>query len=332
MESVLLSVPASYLRAKAENGDKSAIDMIKLKLDIDKPISAILTLNTISHTVGAAGVGAQATKVFGEAYFGVVSAVLTILILVFSEIIPKVLGTNYYKQLVGISAKIIKGMVFITYPLVIISGYLTKLLSRKGIEQTTSREEISALANIGTQEGIFKENENNIIQNLIKLENVKVTEIMTPRTVVVAANEEMTLGEFQKNKDFLHFSRIPLYKETREDVTGYVLRAFVFEKLAEDQFDLVLKDIKRDIVYIAESSTLLKAWQILLDKKEHIAAVIDEYGGMSGVVTMEDIIENLLGLEITDERDTVTDMQQYALERWKEKQKKYEYLRNLEDK
>lgn len=300
--------------------------MIKLKEDIDKPISAILTINTISHTVGAAGVGAQATAIFGEAYFGLVSAILTILILVLSEIIPKIIGNTYNKQLVGISSKIIKGMVFITYPLVVASAYLTKLLSRKEKETTTSREEISALANIGAQEGIFGEKENKIIQNIIKLDHVRVTEIMTPRTVVVSADEEMTLQDFMKNKDFLHFSRIPVYEKTREEITGYVLRALAFEKLAEDQFNLQLKAIKREIVYLTESSTLLHAWQMLLDKREHIAVVIDEYGGMRGIVTMEDIIETLLGFEILDERDTVSDMQQLALDRWKERQKKYDYL------
>lgn len=326
MESVLLSVPIPYLTAKAEAGNKSAVRMLRMKEDIDKPISAILTLNTISHTIGAAGVGAQATIVFGEAYFGIVSAILTLLILIISEIIPKVLATTHNKKLVGFSAVTIQIMIIITYPLVIISGYITRLLSGKGKENTTSREEIAVLANIGTQEGIFKENENKIIQNIIKLDQLKVTQIMTPRTVVVAADEEMILRDFLRDKDFLHFSRIPVYEKSREEITGYVLRSLVFEKLAEDQFGLHLKDIKREIVYLTESSTLLHAWQMLLDKKEHIAAVIDEYGGMTGIVTMEDIIETLLGLEITDEKDIVTDMQQYALDRWKERQKKYDYL------
>lgn len=332
MEAVLLSTPLSYLKSKSESGDGSANAMIRLKEDIDKPLSAILSLNTVAHTVGAAGVGAQATIVFGEAYFGLVSAVLTILILILTEIIPKTLGANYSKELVSISSKVIRGMIFITYPLVVVSAVLTRALSRDTKELTISREEISALASIGTQEGIFADKENKIIQNLIKLKSVEISEIMTPRIVVVVANEEMTLQEFLKNKDFLHFSRIPIYDNMRDNITGYVFRELVFEKLAEDQFDLKLKDIKRDILTFSENTTLFDAWDVMLTKKEHISIVIDEYGGMDGIASLEDIIESLLGFEIVDEKDRVDDMQQYALERWKTKQKKYELLRDGEGK
>lgn len=328
MEAVLLSTPLSYLKSRAENGDGSASAMIRLKEDIDKPLSAILSLNTVAHTVGAAGVGAQATIVFGEAYFGVVSAILTILILILTEIIPKTLGANYSKELVGISAKIIRGMIFLTYPLVVISAVLTRALARDTKELTISREEISALASIGMQEGIFADKENKIIQNLIKLKSVRISEIMTPRIVVVVANEEMTLQEFLKNKDFLHFSRIPIYESVRDNITGYVFRELVFEKLAEDQFDLKLKDIKREILSFPETITLFDAWDVMLSRKEHISIILDEYGGMDGIATLEDIIESLLGFEIVDEKDRVEDMQQYALERWKTKQKKYELLRD----
>lgn len=326
MESVLLSLPGSYLMAKSEQGDEDAISFQELKDDIDKPLSAILSLNTVAHTVGAAGVGAQATIVFGQAYFGLVSAILTILILVLTEIIPKTLGANYSKELMPASARIIKGMIFITYPLVLISAFLTRKLSRKNIELTTSREEISALANIGTEEGIFADKENKIIQNLIKLKGIPVADIMTPRVVVVVANEDMTLQEFLINKDFLHFSRIPIYSETRDNITGYIFREVVFEKLAEDQFDLKLRDIMREIVTLDENTTLFSAWEVLLTRKEHISVVSDKYGGMEGIVTLEDIIETLLGFEILDEKDQVEDMQHYAMERWKTKQKKYQLL------
>jgi CBS domain containing-hemolysin-like protein len=326
MEAVLLSTPLSFLKAKAESGVANAKSFIALKLNIDKPLSAILSLNTIAHTVGAAGVGAQAVKVFGEAYFGVISAILTVLILVLTEIIPKTLGANYSRELMSITLYIIRGMIFITYPIVIASAMITNLLSRKGVEQTTSREEISALANIGTEEGVFGEKENKIIQNLIKLKSIKVSEIMTPRVVVVVANEEMTLEEFLKNKDFLHFSRIPIYNNTRDHVTGYIFRELVFEKLAEDQFNLKLKDIKREIVTMAASTTLFNAWEHLLINREYIALIVDEYGGMDGIATIEDIIETLLGFEIVDEKDTIDDMQQYAMERWKSKQEKYKFL------
>ncbi len=326
VEASLLSTPLSYLKAKHDQGNKAATTFIRFKDDIDKPLSAILSLNTVAHTVGAAGVGAQATIVFGDAYFGIVSAVLTILILVFTEIIPKTLGANYSKELMGITAKTVKIMMFITYPLVVISGILTRALSRKEKELTTSREEISVLASIGTQEGIFADKENKIIQNLIRLKSIKISEIMTPRIVVVIANEDMTLQEFLKNKDFLHFSRIPIYEGNRDNVTGYVFRELVFEKLAEDQFDLKLKDIRRDIVTFPQKTTLFNAWEELLNRKEQISLISDEYGGMAGIATLEDIIETLLGFEIVDEKDQVEDMQQYAMDRWKAKQKKYKML------
>lgn len=218
-------------------------------------------------------------------------------------------------------------MIFITYPLVFMSSFITKILSRNKEELTTSREEISALASIGTQEGIFADKENKIIQNLIRLKSIRIKEIMTPRIVVVTANEEMTLQEFLKNKDFLHFSRIPVFQDNRDNITGYVFRELVFEKLAEDQFELQLKDIKREIVSFPKNVTLFEAWEELLMNKEHISLIVDEYGGMDGIATLEDIIETLLGFEIMDEKDQVDDMQQYALKRWQEKQRKYQILK-----
>lgn len=327
MEAVLLSTPVSYLRSAMDTGQPKAAKMLKLKENIDKPLSAILSLNTVAHTIGAAGVGAQAIVVFGEAYFGVVSAVLTLLILVITEIIPKTLGANYNKALVGPSATIIQLMIVITYPLVWLSSKITNMLANNTEEFTTSREEISALASIGTQEGIFADKENKIIQNLIKLKSLKIKEVMTPRIVVVTANEEMTLKDFLRNKEFLHFSRIPIFEENKDNITGYVFRELVFEKLAEDQFDLKLKDIKREILHFHENITLFDAWDVMLTKKEHISLVIDEYGGMDGIATLEDIIEALLGFEIVDEKDKVEDMQQYAAKRWQEKQKKYQLLK-----
>lgn len=326
MEAVLLSTPQSFLIVKHENGNLWAKTFIDLKSNIDKPLSAILSLNTVAHTVGAAGVGAQAVKVFGEASFGIVSAILTILILVITEIIPKTIGARYWRNLTKITSFIIKGMIIITYPLVVISSVITKMISKNQQEQTTSREEIAALTSIGTDEGVFTEKEHKIIQNLLRLKNVKVTEIMTPRVVVAIADEKLSLEEFLKNKGYLKFSRIPIYSEDDENITGYVFRQTVFEKLAENQHDLKLKDIKRDIVIVPNSIVLYTLWEKLLEKKEHIALIVDEYGGFDGIVTMEDIIETLLGLEIIDEKDTITDMQKYARDRWKERQAKYNLL------
>ncbi|MCU4158163.1 HlyC/CorC family transporter [Carboxylicivirga sp. A043] len=332
MEAVLLSTKQSFLMVKMSEGKTWAKRFIKLKINVDQPLSAILSLNTVAHTIGAAGVGAQAIKVFGEASFGIVSAVLTILILVITEIIPKTIGAKYWRHLAHFSAMTIKGMVFITYPLVIMSSFITRAISSKKAMQTTSREEIAALTNIGADEGVFSNSEHRIIQNMLKLKRVTAKHIMTPRVVVAVADENLLLNEFLKNKDYLRFSRIPVYSGNDENITGYVLRQTVFEKLAEDQHQLKLKDIKRQITIVPFTIVLFELWEKLLEKKEHIALVVDEYGGMDGIVTMEDIIETLLGMEIVDETDEITDMQEYARQRWKMRQEKYKQLGNIDKK
>lgn len=329
MESVLLSTPQSFLLVKKEKGDEWADSFIDIKNNIDKPLSAILSLNTVAHTIGAAGVGAQAVEIWGQAAFGIVSAILTILILVITEIIPKTIGARYWRSLAKFSYFTIKIMIFITYPLVLMAVVLTKMLSKQDNSPTTSREEIAALAGIGAEEGIFLKKEHRIIQNILKLRNVKVTEIMTPRVVVAVADESLSLSDFLKSKNYLNFSRIPVYSETTDNIKGYVLRQSVFEQLAEDKHDLNLKDIKREIIMVSDSMTLFSLWEKLLEKKEHIALIVDEYGGFDGIVTMEDIIETLLGLEIVDEKDKVVDMQEFAKDRWKTRQAKYNLLYKL---
>ncbi len=319
MESVLLSASPSFLIVKKEKGHIWAKSFIRMKENIDKPLSAILSLNTVAHTVGAAGVGAQAIKVFGEASFGIVSAILTVLILIITEIIPKTIGATYWRQLAKVSSYIIKTIVIIAWPLVLMSEKITKLFSGKNMEQTVSREEIAAMANIGADEGAFTEKEHNILQNILKLKDIKVTKIMTPRVVVAVADENLPLNEFLEKKDYLNFSRIPVYSENDENITGYVFRQTVFEKLAEDEHSLKLKDVKRNILVYPNTIVMFSLWEKLLKNKEHIAMIVDEYGGFDGIVTMEDVIETLLGLEILDEKDTIADLQQYARERWEER-------------
>lgn len=320
MESVLLSTPQSFLIVKREKGHQWANSFINLKDNIDKPLSAILTLNTVAHTVGAAGVGAQAIKVFGEASFGIVSAILTLLILFITEIIPKTLGARYWRRLARTSSFLIRTTIIITYPLVIVSSAVTKAFSKSKQAFTTSREEIAALTNIGADEGVFSENEGKILQNILKLKNVKVKDILTPRVVVAAADENLNLKDFLDSKDYFKFSRIPVYSKTNDNFTGYVIRQTVLEKLAEDNHDLKLKDVRRELLVAPNSLTLFSMWEKLLDNKEHIALIMDEHGGIDGIITMEDIIETLLGLEIVDEKDTITDMREYARTRWKMKQ------------
>jgi magnesium and cobalt exporter, CNNM family len=329
MEAVLLSTPIGFLKVKEESGNKNAKNFIALKKNIDKPLSAILSLNTIAHTVGAAGVGAQAIAVYGEASFGIASAILTILILVITEIIPKTVGALYWRELAMLSGNIIRVIIIVTYPLVVVSALITNLISRKKKASTTSREEFSALANIGLEEGVFKEEETKIIQNLIKLKRIKVSEIMTPRVVLTIADEELSIKEFSQNKEFLHFSRVPVYTKEKENITGYVYRHSIFEKLSEKENELKLKDIKREIAVVNDTNEVFAVWEMLLHKKEHIALVVDEYGGVDGVISMEDVFETLLGIEIVDETDRIVDMQEYARERWKQKQIKYHILESI---
>lgn len=324
MESALLSTPNTFLLARQDEDAGWIKVFIAHKTDIDRPLSAILSLNTVAHTIGAAGVGAQATLVFGEAYFGVISVVLTLLILIVSEIIPKTIGARYWRTLARTTAYTIQGMIWVTYPLVWVSGLITKAFSDQGTGASTSREEIAALTKIGAAEGVFNKNENLIIQNVLMLRNVKVSEVMTPRIVVALADETMNVRTFLADKRFLNFSRIPLFSNHMENISGYVLRQDAFERLAnEDGDDLILSDLKREIVVVPDIKPLFSVWQQLLERKEHIASIVDEYGGFSGIVTMEDIIETILGLEIIDEKDSEADMQEYARKRWKMKQTKY---------
>lgn len=244
LEAVLLSTPMSFIAMKEKEGAKNAPLLMRQKQDIDKPISAILSLNTIAHTIGAAGVGAEAVKVFGEAYFGIISAVLTILILVLSEIIPKTVGACYWRQLAMSSAPVIRAMIIVCYPLVLLSELITKLVSSKKQPLSVSREEVSAMVSVGRQEGVFQPREDKVIQNLFRLDHVTVREIMTPRTVAATAPERTTLREFYANHLFRIFSRIPVYGDSPDYITGYVLKQTVLEKLAEDRFDNRLADIR----------------------------------------------------------------------------------------
>lgn len=325
-ESVLLSTPVSFLNVKLDEGKASALIMIKMKENIEGPLSAILSLNTIAHTVGAAGIGVQTAILFENLSFGIISAALTLLILIFSEIIPKTIGAMYWRNLALISGKVIKVMIVITWPFVIMAGFITRIFSRSKEEASVNRDELSAMAKIGHEEGVFSEKESMIITNLIQLKTVRVTDIMTPRVVVTIADENMTISEFLRQKEYLHYSRIPVYDESRDNITGFVLRQEVFEYIDDNPGVKMLKDVKRNMVIVPETKTVLDLWNTMLNSKTHIALVVDEYGGMDGIVTMEDIFETLLGLEIVDERDKVVDMQVLARERWKAKKLKYSII------
>ncbi len=320
LEATILSTPITFINTLEQQGAKGAARLKKLKTDIDRPISAILIVNTIANTVGASLVGAEAAKLFQSTGVGVISGLFTFLILVFSEIIPKTIGSNYWRNLAVPASAVIQGMIYITYPIVWLVEKFTRFLTDDSAP-SVSREEVVAMVSTGAEEGVLEKEENKMIQNLLKLDDVTAHEIMTPSSVVTMAESSQTIREFYNSDDFAKFSRIPLYEEENDDyITGYVLKQEILEKLAQDKFNIKLKDLARPILSFNEDESVSNIWEKLLEKKEHISVIIDEYGSMRGIVTMEDVIETMLGFEIVDEKDEVVDMQELAKEQWQQVQ------------
>ncbi len=314
LEAVLLSTPMSYISMKENQGSKTATLMKQYKNNVDRPVGAILSLNTIAHTIGSAGVGAESIKIFGEQYFGLISAILTLLILVLSEIIPKTIGASYWRSLAMPSTRIIRVLILITYPLVLLSELITKVFTPRGNQASMSREEVSAMVDVGATEGIFRESESKLIKSCIALSGVKARQIMTPSIVVESACQDLTVKDFQAKQSW-SFSRIPVYAGDKDYITGYVLKDAVLKLLSEDQFHVKLSDLKRPILTFREEESVFQIWEKMLEKREHISVIIDEYGGLRGLVTMEDIIETMTGVEIVDEDDVAVDMQALAKEK-----------------
>lgn len=314
LEAVLLSTPMSYISMRENQGSKTATLMKQYKNNVDRPVGAILSLNTIAHTIGSAGVGAESIKIFGEQYFGLISAILTLLILVLSEIIPKTIGASYWRSLALPSTRIIRVLILITYPLVLLSELITKVFTPRGNQASMSREEVSAMVDVGTTEGIFRESESKLIKSCIALSGVKARQIMTPSIVVESACQDLTVKDFQAKQSW-SFSRIPVYAGDKDYITGYVLKDAVLKLLSEDQFHVKLSDLKRPILTFREEESVFQIWEKMLEKREHISVIIDEYGGLRGLVTMEDIIETMTGVEIVDEDDVAVDMQVLAKEK-----------------
>ncbi len=333
LEAVLLSVTPTFINVKKKEGKAYAQELEQLKEDVDKPLIAILTLNTIAHTVGAILVGVQAEQlpykfeVFGINIVGIVSAVMTILILVVSEIIPKTIGATYWKKLVGFTTTSLKTLMF---PLKW-SGILwllqltTKLIGGKGAhgESVLSREDFHAMTDIAAKEGVFKENESLIIRNLLNFNDIKAKDVMTPRSVLVLADETQTIQDYYEQNKTFRFSRIPLYSDNKIDhITGYFLKDDLLLALVEGKEKNALSSIKREIIITDRDASIPNLFQLLIEKREHLALVIDEFGSVNGLVTQEDIIETLLGFEIMDESDNTENLQNLARKRWEQRAKK----------
>ncbi|NKI35201.1 HlyC/CorC family transporter [Wenzhouxiangella sp. XN79A] len=322
LEAVLLSITPSHIAVMNEQGHASGKLLRQLKRDIDRPLSAILTVNTFAHTFGAAGVGAQAQIVFGQAWLTVISAVVTLLILIFSEIIPKTLGATYWKALAPFTAHACRWLIVLTWPLVKMSQYITRLLGKGKKGPTVSREELRMLAQVSRDEGVLDEEEAGIFVNLIRFGAIRVEDIMTPRVVVERFQQDTTLDEAKNREGGLPFSRYPVYGADDEDITGYVLKSEIMLALAEGQGGTPLKTLKRDVLFVPEFISLRVVFSQLLTEQEHFAVVVDEYGGFTGLVTMEDVLETLLGMEIVDESDTTENLRRVARERWMQRAKK----------
>ena len=316
-EAVILSITNAHI-ALLEQQEKPAAPLIrKLKKDIDQPLAAILTLNTIAHTVGAAGVGAQAAIVFGSASLAITSAILTFMILVFSEIIPKTLGAHYWRQLAPVTAYSLQWLIRLLYPFVKLSQKLTQQLTDKPNLHGLNRDEFAAMAEVSVKEGQLAPQESKIMKNLLRFQDIHVSDVMTPRTVVFSAAENLTISDFFKLPHPHQFSRIPIYQKTPGEVHGFVLRTDLLIAQAEGNTEHQLKHYRRDINATLDSMALSQSLDEFIRLKAHQMLVVDEYGEMKGIVTLEDIFETLLGLEIIDESDRVEDMQKLARKLWK---------------
>ncbi len=319
MEAVLLSISPSFVAQVDKKNPRLGKHLRELKDDVDRPLAAILSLNTIAHTVGAAGAGAQAAAIFGDAYVGVISAVLTFLILVLSEIIPKTLGAVYWRQLTSPVVKLLVPTMWLMGPLVLMAQVLTKILARGKKRVLISREELTALADLGAQEGVVHEEESRILKNLFRLDKVQVKDIMTPRTVVFALPASQTVAQALEENPEIRFSRLPIYGENHDDIHGFVLKSDLLIKAAEQRGEVQLSEFSRSIETVSTKMSLRQLFERMMSHRVHIALVVDEYGGTSGVVTMEDLLETLIGLEIVDEADAVHDMQELARQQWRKR-------------
>jgi len=321
LEAALLSTPNSFIQTEAQGGNRAATLMKEHKQNIDGPITSILTLNTFAHTFGAAGAGAEAVGVFGSQWASLITVIMTLLILIFSEIIPKTVGAVYWKQLFNFAAYTIKVMVIVFYPAVWAFNYLTRIIAPDNERPTITRRELEMMAQISATEGSLEKSESRIVTNLFRLSTVKVWDIMTPRTVMLAFPRNLTVDEILDNgQRSMPYSRIPIYNETSDNITGFVLRHDIFRAAASDKHDTPLHTLERPIHFVPETMTVTKVLEEFVARQQHIFVVFDEYGGTAGIITMEDAVESLLGIEITDESDVVADLRQLAQQRYERQQ------------
>lgn len=330
LEAVLLSITPSYLAQLRQQGHPAADKLSKLKAELDRPLASILTLNTIAHTIGAATAGAQAAKVFGSQWLGVFSAVLTLGILVLSEIVPKTIGATYWRQLAPTAATILRWMVWALTPFVWFSEQITKRLAR-GHEAPKMRDELSAMAMLAKESGEFAEGESNILNNILNIQDIPVTQVMTPRPVVFRVAAEMTINEFLDLHKETPFSRPLVYSQQKDNILGFVHRLELFKLQQQGCGEKQLGSVMRPIHVLFNTIMLPKAFEQMMAARLQIAMIVDEYGTIQGIITLEDIFEHLLGQEIVDEADKTTDMQELAYQRWEHWKEKHSMIDGSDD-
>ncbi len=329
LEAVLLSITPSYIRGKVHDGNPIGTTLEKFKEDIDRPLSAILTLNTIAHTVGAIMVGAQAGKVLGTTSLNlgplhlsgeaIVAGLMTFFILILSEIIPKTIGANYWRSLVPFTVVSLKFLLFILWPAVWLSQLITKNLKNDKSKSIFSRADLRAMTQAGEDSGALKKAESRTINNVLKLDQIQVKAIMTPRSVMMSARRDTTLKEFYDREMPLRYSRIPVFDNDKEKICGVLLKDDLFHGIIENKEAEPIANLMRPPVHINDTASLSELQETLVETQDHLAVVTDEFGGVLGLVTWEDLMETILGLEIVDETDDVEDLQTYARELWEKR-------------
>jgi CBS domain containing-hemolysin-like protein len=313
LEASLLSIGRPRIALLIEEGRRSGTILERMKNTIDRPLAAILTLNTVAHTMGAAGVGAQVLVIFGNQWVAIGSVIITLLILVLSEIIPKTLGAVHAKRLADFTAFTVQGIIYITYPLVLVLEVISRIFGGAKAGKLT-REEVRIVADLGEHAGVLERAESRVIRNLLRLRDVKVQDVMTPRMVLFALPQSAAIADVVREHDPIPFSRIPVYDATPDRITGVVLKHEVLAAAGDDGASRV-GDLARPLHVVPELASVADALDQFLERREHLFHVVDEFGGTAGIITLEDAMETLLGVEIVDETDSVDDMRELARSR-----------------
>ncbi len=322
LESFILSVTHAHISLVSKDRPALGKKLSHFKENINQPLSAILSLNTIANTVGAASVGAITLVEFGSNWVAIMSGILTLCILIFSEIIPKTVGALYWKKILVPATFAVQVLIIMTYPLVVFLEFVSKWLAKAENEDKVSREEVIAMAELGEDEGTIEESESTVIENVLMLDDILVEEVLTPRSVIFAVNKTNSVREVLDKYNDIEFSRIPVYEDGLDNIIGIVRRHVLLKSKAEDQFDVTMGELAKPIHAVEENDSVGDVLDEFVKRREHLFMVKDQFGQVAGLVTLEDAIETLLGVEIVDETDSVVDMRKLALDNWRKKRLK----------